>query len=123
MDDNMTLMMDPETRDLVMEDTGSFVKIYGDETAMQCVRNTLLTWLGEFFADEEHGTEYERILGLPENRVEYSDLEEVLREAALQEEDVAWVDSVDAKYEDRVVTAEMNMTFQSGESASLEVAI
>ena len=121
MDDNMTLMLDPETRDLVMDDSGAFVRIYGDDTTMQCVRNTLLAWQGEFFSDEEHGTEYDRVLGVPENDVSFADVEEVLREAALQEEDVQRVDAVQATYDSRSVEAVLMLELSSGETVSLEV--
>lgn len=33
----------------------------------------------EFFADETHGTEYEKIMGLRENDLEQSEIEEIIR--------------------------------------------
>ena len=33
--DNMTLLIDPESRDLVFDTDGSFKKIYGDDTTVQ----------------------------------------------------------------------------------------
>ena len=57
--ENMTLLIDPETRDLVFDDAGSFKKIFDTDTTIQNVRHALLTWKAEFFADREHGTDYE----------------------------------------------------------------
>ena len=39
----MTLLIDPETRDLVLDENGSFKMIYGDDTTVQNVRHALLT--------------------------------------------------------------------------------
>ena len=68
--DNMTLLIDPESRDLVFDTDGSFKKIYGDDTTVQNVRHTLLAWKAEFFADETHGTDYESIVGQSMNDVD-----------------------------------------------------
>ena len=54
---NMTLLIDPETRDLVFDTEGNFAKIYDKDTTVQNVRHTLITWKAEFFADKTHGTE------------------------------------------------------------------
>ena len=57
MDENMTLLIDPETRDLVLDENGDFKKIFGKDTVVQNVRHALLTWKAEFFADRRHGTD------------------------------------------------------------------
>lgn len=123
MGDNMTLKINPETRDLVINSEGNFEQIYDDNTIMQNVRNTLLTWKAEFFADDEHGTEYDRILGQPDNEIDFDDVEEVIREAVLQEPDVERVEEIRVVYEGRGITAEVTMTFVDGETASLEVTV
>ena len=56
--DNMTLLIDPETRDLVFDEQGDFKKIYDEDTTVQNVRHALITWKAEFFADNTHGTDY-----------------------------------------------------------------
>ena len=119
----MTLKINPETRDLVFDEDGNLEQIYDEETIMQNVRNTLLTWKAEFFADEEHGAEYDRILGQPENEIDFEDVEEVIREAVLQEPDVARVDDIEASYEGRSITALITMTFENDETVSLEVTV
>ena len=45
---NMTLKIDPDSMDLVMDDGGNFALIYGDETTAQAVRLTLQAWEGDF---------------------------------------------------------------------------
>ena len=74
MDENMTLLIDPETRDLVFDDSGNFVKIYDADTTVQNVRHALLTWKAEFFADLVHGTDYERIMGKNQNEIDLTEV-------------------------------------------------
>ena len=71
MGENMTLLIDPETRDLVFDAEGSFQKIYDEDTVVQNIRHALVTWKQEFFADPEHGTDYERIMGTNQMTVTY----------------------------------------------------
>ena len=121
--DNLTLKIDPETRDLVFDDEGSFQKIYGEDTIIQNVRNTLLTWKAEFFADETHGTDYERILGKNQNDIEDGEIEEVIREAIFQEPSVERIDSLKFSYENRAVTATISATLENNETIKLEVTV
>lgn len=123
MDDNMTLLIDPETRDLVFDDDGCFKKIYGDDTTVQNVRHTLLTWKGEFFADEEHGTDYEQIVGVNENEIEEDDVEEIIRDAVLQEPDVSRVEEMTADYNGRSISTGFTAVLEDGETMSLEVTV
>ena len=85
--ENMTLLIDPETRDLVFDEAGFFKKIYDADTTVQNVRHALLTWKAEFFADETHGTDYERIMGVRQNDIDQGEIEEIIREAVFQEPD------------------------------------
>jgi len=119
--DNMTLLIDPETRDLVLDEDGNFEKICGADTTVQNVRHTLLTWKAEFFADLTHGTEYERIVGKNQNEVDRSEIEEVVREAIFQETDVSRIDEMNVTYDGRSVTAEFVATLTNGETIALEV--
>lgn len=119
--DNMTLLIDPETRDLVFDEAGNFTKIYDQDTVVQNVRHTLVTWKAEFFADETHGTDYERIMGKNVNEADISEIKEVLREAIFQEPDVQRVDSLEVTFDGRNVTAEFRGTLVDGERVSLEV--
>lgn len=119
--DNMTLMIDPETRDLVFDEDGSFKKIYGADTTVQNVRHALLTWKEEFFADKTHGTDYDRIFGLNQNVVDEDEIEEVIREAIFQEPDVSRIDSLTVTYDKRNISAVFSATLVNGENIVLEV--
>lgn len=119
--DNMTLMVDPETRDLIFDGEGSFKKIYGIDTTVQNVRHALLTWKAEFFADETHGTDYERIFGMNQNEVDEDEIKEVIREAIFQEPDVSRVDSLIVSCDGRNISVSFSATLVDGESIVLEV--
>lgn len=118
---NMTLLIDPESRDLVFDTDGSFKKIYGDDTTVQNVRHTLLAWKAEFFADETHGTDYESIVGQSMNDVDDDEIKEVIREAVFQDPDVSQIDSISVSYEGRTITVELTATLSDGEKIALEV--
>lgn len=121
MAENMTLLIDPETRDLVLDENGSFKMIYEDDTTAQNVRHALLTWKAEFFADKEHGTDYERIMGVNQNDLETGEVEEVIREAVFQEPNIARIDDISVTYERRSISAEIAATTTNGERIRLEV--
>lgn len=120
-DENMTLRIDPETRDLALDENGDMEQIYGDETTAQSVRLTLQTWKGEFFLDTTHGTEYDRILGKKPHELPQDEVGEVLREAIFQETDVAQVDDVTAEIGDKAVSAAFDATLNSGRKIGMEV--
>lgn len=119
--DNMTLLIDPETRDLVFDDDSSFKKIYDRDTTVQDVRHALLTWKAEFFADETHGTDYERIIGRNQNEIDNEEIKEVIREAVFQEPDVSRIDSMTVNYDRRNIAVELTATLVDGETIALEV--
>ncbi len=120
--DNMTLLIDSETRDLVFDEQGDLKKIYDEDTTVQNVRHALITWKAEFFADSTHGTDYERILGKNVNEADVSEIKEVVREGIFQEPNVQWIDSLDITFDGRSVTVAFVATLVSGESISIEVA-
>ena len=121
MDDNMTLLIDPDTRDLVFDADGNFEKIFGADTTVQNVRHALVTWKAEFFADLVHGTDYERIVGTNQNEIELNEIEDIIREAIFQEDDVSRIDSITASYDGRSVTTEFTATLVNGETITSEV--
>lgn len=122
MEDNMTLLIDPETRDLVFDEGGNFTKIFGADTTAQNVRHALLTWKAEFFADLVHGTDYESILGKNQNEIDLNEVEDIIREAIFQEGDVSRIDSISVSYDGREVVTEVTATLVNGETITLEVA-
>ena len=121
MDEDMTLLIDPETRDLVFDGGGNFVKIYGADTTVQNVRHALLTWKAEFFADLVHGTDYERIMGTNQNEIDINEIQDIVREAIVQEDEGSRIDTLTVSYDGRSVTAEFSATLVSGETIELEV--
>jgi len=120
-DNNMTLYIDPTDRDLQIDNSGIMQTITGDDTAAQCVRLTLQTWLAEFDLDATHGTEYDRILGKRPHELAADEVGEVLRAAILQEPCVAQVDSTSAETAAKTVTATFGATLSSGRKISMEV--
>lgn len=120
-DENMTLRIGTEDRDLVLDEEGNMEQLYGDDTTGQCVRLTLQTWKGEFFLDTTHGTEYDRILGKKPHELPDDEVGEVLREAIFQEPDVSQVDSVTADIGNKAVNAAFDATLSSGGVINMEV--
>lgn len=121
--ENMTLLIDPETRDLVFDEEGSFKKIYDTQTIIQNVRHTLVTWKAEFFSDETHGTDYERIVSTNQNVVDENEVKEIIREAIFQEPDVSRIDSMTVSYDKRIIEVEFSATLVNGEKISLGVTV
>lgn len=121
MEDNMTLLIDPETRDLVFDEGGNFAKIFGADTTVQNVRHALLTWKAEFFADLVHGTDYERIVGTNQNEIDLNEVDDIIREAIFQEDDVSRIDSIAVSYDGRNVTTTFTVTRVDGETITSEV--
>ena len=115
MGENMTLLIDPETRDLVFDAEGSFQKIYDEDTVVQNIRHALVTWKQEFFADPEHGTDYERIMGTNLNEIEVEEIKEILREAIFQEPNVSRIDTMTVTYDGRSISAEFSATLVNDE--------
>ena len=121
MEENMTLLVDPETRDLAFDDGGNFKKIFDADTTVQNVRHALLTWKAEFFADLIHGTEYERIVGMNQNEIDLNEVQDIIREAIFQEDDLSRLDTITVSYDGRTVAAAFTATLVSGETIALEV--
>lgn len=121
MDGNMTLLIDPETRDLEFDEAGYFKKIYDKDTTVQNVRHALLTWKVEFFADKTHGTDYERIMSVNQNDLDSVEVEEVIREAVFQEPDISRIDEISVSYENRSVTVEIAADMTDGNKIRLVV--
>lgn len=119
--ENMTLLIDPETRDLVFDEGGSLVKIYDADTTVQNVRHALITWKKEFFADLVHGTAYERIMGTNQNEIDLEEIQEIIREAIFQEGDVLRIDALTVSYDGRNVSAGFSATLADGGQISSEV--
>lgn len=118
--DNITLRIDPDTRDLVFDKSGCFEEINGSDAIVQNVRHALLTWKNEFFADTTHGTDYERIFGLSQNDVDEDDVKEVIREAIFQEPNVVQIESMVVSYNKRSVSVTFSAELKDGDEITLE---
>lgn len=120
---NMTLLIDPDTRDLVFDENGLLKTICDSDTVVQNIRHSLLTWKSEFFSDETHGTEYEKIMGLRENDLEQSEIEEIIREAVYQESEVSSIEEINIAYEKRSLIVDVVAVIEDGERIRLEVTV
>lgn len=121
--DGYTLKIDEKTRDLVFDDDGYFKEIYGDESSAQAVRLTLLVYKGEFPLDSTHGTDYDRIMGQPLSRLPQDEIEEILREAIFQEEEVVQIDSMELTQKGRSLGVAFVGTLKSGKTIKTETEV
>lgn len=94
MEDNYTLRIDPESRDITFDTDGMMETVAGDDTTAQAVRLTLQTWLGEFTLVPSHGTNYEAIMGKKPKDLTEDEIPEVVRAAIFQEPEVEEVEEV-----------------------------
>ena len=121
-DENMTLYIDPDSRDLVIDDEdGHMGRVFGDDTTKQAVRLTLQTWMGEFFLDTGHGTEYDRILGKKPYELQEDEIDEVIRAAIFQEVEVSHIDTMDTEVANKTISTAFAATLYSGNTISMEV--
>lgn len=122
MDDNYTLRIDPNTRDLVLDDDGVMETVAGPRTSAQCVRLTLQAWSGEFPFVPSHGTEYERIMGKKPSEMDEDEIPEVIRDAVFQEPDVQEVQEVSYNHlENRALEVSVLGRLADGETINVEV--
>ena len=115
--ENITLKIDPDTHDIAMNDEGSMVLIGEAETTAQCIRVVLEVFLGEWFMDLDHGTDYDQIVGDGDG-----DPETVLRAAIYQETDVRYIDSLTISKSGREVTVAFDGRLKDGTRISLDVS-
>lgn len=123
MDDNMTLKIDPESRDLVLDEDGIMETVAGDETSAQAVRLTLEVWKGEFELVPDHGTDYERIMGKKPHELEEDEIGEVVREGIFQEDAVEQVDALETNLSGRSLEVSFAGRLTSGTAITTEVKI
>ncbi len=121
--ENMTLIIDPETHDLIFDENGSFKKIFDIDTTVQNVRHALLTWKDEFFADKTHGTDYERIFGVNQHDIDDDEIKEVIREAVFQEPNISRIDEIYVTYDRRSISVKFLATLVNNDTIVLEVTV
>ena len=122
MEDNYTLKIDPNTRDIAFDDEGILATVSGDAATAQAVRLTLEVWKGEFLFDPTHGTDYERIMGKKARELDADEISEVVREAIFQESDVEEVDTVNYAMAGRGLNISFTGRLTSGNTITTEVS-
>lgn len=120
--ENYTMKIDPNTRDLVMDEAGMLELVDGDATSAQAVRLTLEAWKGEFPFDPTHGTEYDRIAGKKARELSEDEVPEVIRDAVLQETTVSEVDTVEYDLSGRSLNVSVTGTLTTGGVIKTEVS-
>ena len=116
--ENYTLKIDPETRDLCLDDAGMLELVDGDATSAQAVRLTMEAWKGEFPFDPTHGTDYTRIAGKKARELAEDEVPEVIRDAVLQETTV----SVEYNLSGRSLEVSVTGTLTTGGVITTEVS-
>ena len=123
MNDDFTLRIDPQTRDIVFDEDGMLETISGDEATAQAVRQTLLVYKGEFPLVPSHGTDYEKIMGKKPNELEDDEVPEVIREGVFQEPEVTEVDGVEINIAGRSMDISVSGRLASGNTITSEVSV
>lgn len=123
MNDDFTLRIDPQTRDIVFDEDGMLETISGDEATAQAVRQTLLVYKGEFPLVPSHGTDYEKIMGKKPNELEDDEVPEVIREGVFQEPEVTEVDGVEFNIAGRTMDISVSGRLASGNTITSEVSV
>ncbi len=123
MNDDFTLRIDPQTRDIVFDEDGMLETISGDEATAQAVRQTLLVYKGEFPLVPSHGTDYEKIMGKKPNELEDDEVPEVIREGVFQEPEVTEVDGVEFNIAGRSMDISVSGRLASGNTITSEVSV
>lgn len=118
---NKVWKIDPGTKDLVFFDSGILETLEDDAASAQGVVMTLGAWRGDFDLVPDHGTDYEQILGV---QADEETIDEVLREAIFQEEQVSMVDELTvAQTADRRMEVTWSGQLRNGEPISMEVSV
>lgn len=111
--------INPDTHDLDFDNSGILKTIEENETAAQNIRLTLEAGKGDFELVPGHGTDYEQILGQP---FDSGNIDEVIREAAFQEERLSAINEVSAEEDDkRNVKISFSGVLDDGEAIRMEV--
>ena len=119
--DHLTLRIDPDTRDITLDDAGDLRMISGADSIAQAVRLTLQVYRGEWFLDDRHGVDYPRIVGL---RPTDAEVIQTIREAIFQEPEVAHIDALTVSRDDRARTLTVNFRarLRDGQTIATEVS-
>lgn len=118
---NTAWAMDLETKDLCFTEDGLLDTVEDYAASIQCVRLTLEAWKGDFELVPVHGTEYQRILGEPEDE---DTADEVIREAIFQEPHVSVLEELEISVtEGKELEIECSGKLGDGTPINLEVSV
>lgn len=123
MEENYTLKIDPESRDITFDADGMMETVSGDDTTAQAVRLTLQTWLGEFALVPSHGTDYEASMGKKPKDLTEDEIPEVIRAAIFQEPEVQEVEEVNYTQTGRALDISFVGRLANGNTISAEVTM
>ncbi len=121
MADRMTLALDRETRDLVIDSSGMMQCVYDGEAVCQNIRNCLLTWRGEFPLHTGHGTAWDRVAGKPALEAE-DQADDVVRAAIFQEPCVREISELTVRTEGRGMEIGFSGVLYDGSAVRMEVS-
>ena len=117
---NTVWMIDPNTHDLAFDDEGMLKTLEDNEAAAQNIRLTLEAFKGDFDLVPEHGTDYDQILGL---RADEEAADEVIREAAFQEERLAAINELTVtEGKNRQIDISFSGQLDDGTAVNMEVS-
>lgn len=116
----MTLALDPETRDLVLDDAGMMQCVYDGEAIAQNIRNNLLTWKGEFPLNTGHGTAWDRVVGKPSSEAQ-DEGDDVVRASIFQEPYVREIEELAVQVDGRSIGADFSGVLYDGSTIRMGV--
>lgn len=123
MQENMSLYIDPETRDLVINDEGLMETTYENETIKQAVRLTLMVYKEEFPFDLMHGTDWKQVMGKKPHELNNGEISEVIREGIFQEDSVTEISEIEIDISNRNLNISFSGTLSDGNTINMEVGV
>lgn len=107
------------TKDLSFSDDGILETLEDDAAIVQGVALTLGAWKGDFELVPSHGTDYAQVFGIPADE---ETMDEILREAIFQEDQVATVEQLTVTQEpNRKISVTWSGKLSDGKTISMEV--
>lgn len=120
MDDNMTLKIDPESKDFTFDEEGIMETVSGNDGIAQNIQVCLTAWKGDFEDLPEHGTDYRKILSTD---ISMEEKEEAIRESIYQEKEVEQIEEQTVITENGISKISFRARLNNGSSLVTEVEI
>ena len=114
------IYINSETRDFEFDDDGFIKTVEDKESYAQGVEILLRTFKGEFFLLPNHGTDYDKLLGVNSKYVDDELIKSVIRAGIFQSEHIKQIDNldVDISPDKRVVGVSFAVTSYSDDVIS-----